>query len=671
MGSASSLLSSVRGRLRFALGWPDGFTLLIIGAALLGAGLAMARQITYGVIVGYDGALYVSAARSVLEGNGFTLYGGGTLVIAPPLYPLALAGASLGVFDPIDIAGPLNAALFGLIIFFVGRWMRRKGASRFLVIWACASIALAAPLTRVVADTLSETLFILFAIAALAQTDNYMRMGKRSSLLWMGALTGLALLTRYIGVVIPVVVAGFLLLQPGVQPVRKAKRIAFYGAVASLPIALWITRNMLATGFPTGRRRSGDYATADILLDVLEAVGAWMLPGASEVVQRFVGPAFAAAFLIGLAVGIRRAWASARRDGDGDGGRLLFALFGAFALTSLITHTLFILYRDPHGIQERHLIPAYIPLLFAVALGADWFIRRARAKGLLGGVADLALFGTFRIGLRAKLNTAAALAALSLLSWSACSAALTVEHIRENNAGASIGYSAPRWAESELVERIRQTPIDGAVISNWGSPIYLYAGEPAIYERFPRDRSALQESVAALDEGTLIAWFNGEGYHQPSDFRGVDGLEIITEAEDGVLFRANPDAPNAFRRAYAALADREPVVRSVYAIYLDGRTLTYAKSPCSREETAARFFLHVIPVSVSDLPDERRRWEFDNLDFSFHNRGAQFDGKCVVDVLLPSYPIEKVRTGQFGDGERLWEASIPFGESSQFPLSQE
>ena len=647
-------------RLRSVLQRPDGFTLLIIAAALLGAGLVMARQITYGVTIGFDGARYVSAARSVLEGNGFTLYDGSLYIFHPPLYPAALAGASLGVFDPIDAAGPLNAALFGLIIYLTGHWMRGKGMSRFLVLWACASIALAAPLTRVVSDVLAETFFILFAATALAQTDNYMRTGKRSSLLWMGALTGLALITRYIGIVVPLVIIGALILQPGVGLFRKAKRITVYGAVAALPLALWVTRNMLAAGSPTGNRRSGDYVVTDVLLDVMEVVGAWMLPGASELVQRFVGPVFAAAFLVGLAVGIWRAWASAHRSGDR--GRLLFALFGAFALTFLVMHTLLILYRNPHGIQERHFVPIYIPLLFAVALGADRFIRRAQAKGLLGDVADLALVRKFGWSGKLRINTAAALAALILLSWSACNADLTVDHIRENNAGISIAYAGPEWVESELMERIRQTPIDGALISNRAYPIYLRTGESAIYENFPRNYSDLPERAAALGDGAFIAWFNGDDYHQPSDFRGIDGLEIVADAEDGVLLRVNPDAPNRLRRAYDSLSAREPIARAFYAMHISGRTLSYVKSPCSREAAAARFFLHVIPISVSDLPDDRRRSGFDNLDFSFRNRGAQFDGKCVVGIPLPSYPIERVRTGQFAGGARLWESSFPIGE---------
>ena len=44
----------------------------------------------------------------------------------------------------------------------------------------------------------------------------------------------------------------------------------------------------------------------------------------------------------------------------------------------------------------------------------------------------------------------------------------------------------------------------------------------------------------------------------------------------------------------------ELIIRSTYAVYLDGRTLTYVKDPCApRDDAAKRFILHVIPFDKS------------------------------------------------------------------------
>ena len=99
---------------------PHRLTLLLAAIAAAGAGLVLARQATYGVAIGQDSLLYASVARNLLAGDGFYLYNGKPLIVWPPFYPFLLAAASLGMFDPLAVAGPLNAAIFGLTIFIVG-----------------------------------------------------------------------------------------------------------------------------------------------------------------------------------------------------------------------------------------------------------------------------------------------------------------------------------------------------------------------------------------------------------------------------------------------------------------------------------------------------------------------------------------------------------------------
>ena len=94
---------------------PDSrLTLLIAGTAVLGVALVLAREATYGVwLPGRDSLQYIAAARNLLAGRGLTGYEGAAFTTWPPGYPLLLAAASLGVFEPVKVAGPLNAALFG------------------------------------------------------------------------------------------------------------------------------------------------------------------------------------------------------------------------------------------------------------------------------------------------------------------------------------------------------------------------------------------------------------------------------------------------------------------------------------------------------------------------------------------------------------------------------
>ena len=131
------------------------------------------------------------------------------------------------------------------------------------------------------------------------------------------------------------------------------------------------------------------------------------------------------------------------------------------------------------------------------------------------------------------------------------------------------------------------------------------------------------------------------------------GPTVLWEAE----FRANSDA---YRETYNRVRGEEPVARSVFDIYLADGKIVYVKEPCAGVDDGRPFFLHLAPERVSDLPEERRRHGFGNLDFEFLLlRGAVFDGKCVASVPLPDYPIRSARTGQFvrGEGE-IWSAEF-------------
>ena len=134
-------------------------------------------------------------------------------------------------------------------------------------------------------------------------------------------------------------------------------------------------------------------------------------------------------------------------------------------------------------------------------------------------------------------------------------------------------------------------------------------------------------------------------------------VAMITNAKE---FKESLEA--ATRPDYEALTAGEPIIRADFDIYIDDNTLTYAKEPCARADTDATFLLHLLPADVADLPDHRKRYGFDNLDFRFNGHGTTFDGKCVASIALPEYDITHIRTGQYvhtgGGFNNLWEEKI-------------
>jgi len=120
-----------------------------------------------------------------------------------------------------------------------------------------------------------------------------------------------------------------------------------------------------------------------------------------------------------------------------------------------------------------------------------------------------------------------------------------------------------------------------------------------------------------------------------------------------------PTEPEYLRATYAALSTRPPAANSVFDLYLQDNRLIYLRETCDAADTAAGFFLHILPAEVDDLPAKRRAAGFANWDFAFDQRGGSFDDKCLAVVFLPDYPIKALRTGQYvpGQGE-LWVVEL-------------
>ena len=635
-----SPFAALPARLRSVLRRPDGFTLLIAASALLGAALVMARQID-GVGLTWDAVNYIGVARNLLDGDGFVEITGRLYTLWAPLYPVLLAAASFPWLDPQDVAGPLNAAAFGLAVVAAGAWLRRRIKSRFLAAWGVLAVALSLPLAWAASVALVTIPFSLFILLALINTEQYLHTHRKRNLILASCFSALAWATHYTGIALVVFAAGLLALQPNVPFSRKAKRIGAYGVIASLPIGLWMMRNFHLTGFYVGDRGFEPVSFLALLPDVFAQMSQWIfvnlfVDSRYGVNQWPAATALAGIALLLLAAGVAYALSRSARNEEFGTKWSSVSVLGGFAVAYSLAITLLLALGNAkiEG-NDRYPLPAYLPLLLGAVSVLDNSLAVARRRN---AYARVLLFG--------------ALAGLS--GWLALSATLHPLAIREANAYGVGSYGAVR--HSEVLAYVSENLIGSATYSN---------DAPAVYVR-TRGRLTPEHRIAFDDDGAYIIWFHGvpRPEYAAADIRGTPGVEDVADLADGAVFRINAahDPRVGYRAAQDALAAREPAARAVYDLHLDGRTLSYVKSPCSREETAARFFLHVAPTSADDLPDDRKRYGFDNLDFAFRNIGVRFDETCMAIVELPAYPIAEIRTGQFADGRRLWEARFPFSK---------
>ena len=104
--------------------------------------------------------------------------------------------------------------------------------------------------------------------------------------------------------------------------------------------------------------------------------------------------------------------------------------------------------------------------------------------------------------------------------------------------------------------------------------------------------------------------------------------------------------------------DMKPAARSVFDVYIDDGELVYAKSSCTEKDRDTRFFLHVRPTDISDLPEEHRQRGLENLDFNLWEHGGESDGACFAVVDLPEYRIASISTGQYTSNGRVWSEEL-------------
>ena len=687
---------------------PDTFTMLLAALSALGVALVMAREITYGVGLEFDSIVYIAGARNLLAGEGYSNISGRPITWWPPLYSLLLATASLGAWDPLDVAGPVNAAVFGLTIFTVGRYLRQRLMSRFLVVWACLAVTLSVPLADIASWAMSDPLFILLTTLALVRIDRFLTDGKTSSLVWAAVFSALAWLTRNMGVVLPVLVGLLLLFQTGTLLIRRARRIAVFSLIAALPTALWVVQSHLLTGdifYATGYFHSIDI---DLSITLQEALGylyqSWLyldqdmalwpsfefLPAASALLLVFA--------LLLASVGWIFAKFSHRRHIT-----LLtdaHYVFGGFAVVYFVMFITALSLGFAHStIQPRYLLPLYIPLLVTAVVALDRLLVPAhdrQGRGMAGrgeGSPPVAASGVRgRVEIQRPLS---AVLKMVLSLWALGQVVPNVDQIIRVSSGDIYrrysAYSEPRWAISETLHWIRENPIDAVVYSTDPLAVYLHSGRPGTYRELPVScpdvqlaglycvsgtrQEQLGRWLADVPDGTYVVWFynwynSRRFYYSPADMRMSLDFEPVAEMADGAIFKIDrsyahrPGSPLSVYESIVSGGFGEPVLRSTFDIHLEGATLTYLKEPCVAEDVAAKFFLHVVPRNEADLPAVRRRLQssFDNLDFTFSRKGAIWDGKCLVVVTLPDYEIARIRTGQFirDPGlKELWEAKIP------------
>ena len=628
-----------------------------LALGVLGALLILLREANFGVGLTWDSGSYLSVAHNLVAGNGLLEWNGTRYQGAAPLFPLLLAAVGLFGVDAAAAAGSVNAAAFGLTVFAVTAWLRRHVRAPLLAVWAGCACALSPALAPAAAHAWNEIVFILFVVVSLSLLDRFLSAGKLPALLLAAVAAAAASLTRYLGVTLIGAGALIILLRNDAAVRTRIRDVAIWSAASTALFGVWLVRNIFVLGsvfgtnFPNGFSAlvSLHNLTGELALWLLGQTGSHLLNaalGGAAGVDAATLPAVAAnaAILILPTMGIGYALARSR-PGFLPAHRTVLTVTLVFTAAYVLFLAIFLPLGDT-TLPGRYLLPIFPPLLIAATLALDRIMSHARARSAPGMVSVV----------------------MSLwLVWQAGANYYDIRQWLEYGAG----YTAREWTESDVIRYLNDNRLTGAWWSSDPQALYFHTDIRA--RTIATSLATVKDQLANRDpaESTYVVLFDLSFLYRYYDYDYDDlakllEMEPVADLEDGAIFRITGYQlrPAAYRRVSESIragAYGAPAARSNFDLYLAEGALTYFRQPCTAEEVDARFFLHVVPTDLADLPPALRRlqWRFENLDFRFSERGNLLDGTCVAVVPLPDYQIARIRTGQYiPEQGHLWDVTF-------------
>ena len=623
---------------------------LVVVMAGMGMAHILVRTWAYGAAVGFDAVYYLAAAENLATGAGLRSFEGLPFVHWPPFFPMILALCEVIGVDAEEAGRWINAAAFGLIVLVSGVWLTRTLHSRLLALGGTFTVLISYPLTDRSSYLMTEPLFILMTLLALNQMDAFLKSGRKVPLVTGALLFGLAAVTRYAGVIGMIAGMILVLLRSGAVS-SKIKLSLIFGIVSSIPITGVLIYNQVTAQTLVGNREfASGQSIVDSIRQIIRVLDQWIIPSEQEMMGFLYIPVllFLSMMVIFTLVAIK-------------GERWHFRFFsskilpfGLFITTYLVMIAVITPFSAGSTIDSRYLLPVYVPMVLVASFWIDRMISIDSISPILKWAPmSIILVGSFiHFGFMIE------------------------KSISDTSAALERGYedglpNTATWDESETISWLEANPIAGIVYSPAFDLVWYRSGTPANEARYRWSGRDFRSLISRIPpEGAHVVLIVG-GHTPQAEYadtiRFLPGVEVLGEFSDGGVYRFPPGW--RFNEAgYRANVNRylselteesgELAASGAFDVYLNGRTLVYVREPCAPADTEDWFFLHVDPDDPADLPEERQRYGFDNLDFIFDRQATRFDGTCLTTIELPDYGIARIRTGQYDDTGQLWSVEF-------------
>lgn len=480
-----------------------------------------------------DSAAYISGARSLMEGTGYseTWLAGDLEPIThyPPLLSITLAGIGALGFDPLRGVRGLNILLWGINTALMGLLVWRMTRSQPAGVLAALLFALNASLFRVHAFALSEPLFLMLSFLAFLLFDfSFEGQSPRQnilspaffSLFFSGFSVGLAFLARYSGLaLLATLVMAFFLLRSNWSSRIARSGVFLFGA---LPLMVsWVLRNALIAQNATNRTIDWHPITSENIERGLYNAMIFLFPydplhrdlWKSQAIPGLLA-CIGFVLVIWLLVRARDFWMEQRAVNI-----LLFStslyIFGY--LGSILTSIT--LFDASTRLEPRILAPLYVSWIILFSAGMWWLWNKQHI-----------------IGRSIVILLAASALGLSIYGQS--------QAMLEYRDAAGLGYGSWRWRDSLVMEALKDLPPEITIYTNSPPAVYFGAKRPSLPAPTPIDpghntpRDYYDEHLKIMREDILagravLALFD---YPDGDYAQFVDGLNLAVNAQRHRLY---------------------------------------------------------------------------------------------------------------------------------------
>ncbi len=516
--------------------------LALVTLILTGCLIILYATAQWGIGAGSDSLIYLDTAQHLLRGEGFTTSIMGTrkpFTHFPPLYPLLLAGGSLVSGEtPFVVARWVSVGSFALLLGTIAWVMRRMtNGAVWIPIITLAVLILSPQIILIQTLAFTEPIFLVFTLATFFLLAHYREQEQPLWLVLAGIASALALLTRYVGITVLLAVGIELLFLGNSRSFRKRLGdTILYMALASVPMAVWVGRNMLVADTAANRQLTFHPPGYQHFQEFLYPLVTWVSPASTNYPIPFAVRMLLTALFIGAGIAI---WYRNRHQTISPQFNLLeffqkypFArILGVFVATYLgflLFSISFIDFLTP--LDYRILMPAIMMIfLLVMLLLHDKMVQQppsARVK--LGLATILVVFGVFY----------------------AQGTYATIRRLHDHG----VLYSGREWQESALLQELAHLPPDTPLYTNAPDITRFVIGRtPDILPfkfnpnslipnaTYPNEMATMRAAV--VQRGAMIAYFpslvlSRDHMPTPEELQADIPLVPVVTVADGVLYAA-------------------------------------------------------------------------------------------------------------------------------------